>query len=668
MTIRLALYAGLLLVLAIAGYALVLWGLTACAPPSLPGDGLWSLRRAAGEALGLMLRLGSESCFTSDPAGSFALWLGGRIAGVLLIVLAVAVLWELVGRELRRTYFTARGGHVVLAGVAEDVIPLARKEARSGTLFLAPDRPSATDLARARPFAEVASLTRRSVPAALARLGAARARLVAAATPSDLTNIAIADTLLDQANGGSLLVRIEQASVRALSAHRLSLKAEAAGRTLNVVSLTELQTRRGLAASMPGRYTVDGDPRVHIAFCGTGPGLEAAVIQLARQGLGLERERPLFSIVRTGTSDFSAGSMQRLATSDAVEVQWLGVAPGVAGFEAAAAGLLEGAPPLRAIHCIGADPAESEAMAIRWEDVLVSLGQPVPPIIAYTSARRELGRTGMIRTAAAADLAEAYEAARLREERARAVHQKYLDAQRTARGAAFGTAPAEVEWVRLPELYRDENRAVTDQMEDIKLARALMLARPGTEGAVLRDGEVEDLARVAHARWMAARALAGWTYGETRDDKRRRHPDLIPYDALSESARQKDRDEVASLATMAGLAGLVLKREHRLRLAMPRDLDGLPALKTALSPVPKDEVPVIVLSADDDALLPIAETLLTDGVAIELVLSGPPRVEWAEALRRAWRIHVAVGRPAAQAVADRSAGLVAPEVEIHALA
>jgi hypothetical protein len=669
LTVRLALYAGLLIVLALLGYGLVLWGLAACAPPPLPGDELWSFRHAAGDALGLILRLGSESCFTADGTGAFALWLGTRIAGVLLVALALMVLWEIVGRELRRSWFRTTGGHLLIAGTGDEALRLARAEGRfGGSVFLAPDRASAIELARARPFSETTSIAGKSLSFVLHRMGAARAGLVAATSTSDLTNVAIADAVLAAPGGGEVLLRLEQPAVRALSAHRLSTAAEVSGRPFSLVSLTELQTRRGLIAAMPGRYSIDGDPRIHIAFCGTGSGLEAAVVEIARQGLGLESEPPLFSILRTGNFDFSAATLERLMGSGAAEIRLAAASPGAGGFDAAALSLIHQNPPLRAIHCVAADPAEAEALARRCEDLLASLGLPVPPIVAYTIAGRELGSTGMIRVAAAADLAEAHRLARLREERARAVHGKYLETQRAARGALFGSAPAEVEWKDLPELYREENRAVTDQMEDVKLARAFMLARPGSNGAAMTAAEIEDLAQMAHARWLAARALLGWKHGATRDDRQRLHPDILPYDALTEAAKQKDRDEVASLVTMAGLAGLVLKRERRLAITARLDPAALARLRTHLDALPKDEVPVLVLPFDDDALLPLAETMLNQGIAIEAVLPSGPRPSLAAMLRRAWRIHVAIGRSANAALAERTREGITSEGAIHALA
>ena len=52
----------------------------------------------------------------------------------------------------------------------------------------------------------------------------------------------------------------------------------------------------------------------------------------------------------------------------------------------------------------------------------------------------------------------------------------------------------------------------------------------------------ESIAENAHEVWAAGRMKEGWTYGPTRDDKSKQHPDLIAYSELTESEKQYDRD------------------------------------------------------------------------------------------------------------------------------
>jgi ryanodine receptor 2 len=64
----------------------------------------------------------------------------------------------------------------------------------------------------------------------------------------------------------------------------------------------------------------------------------------------------------------------------------------------------------------------------------------------------------------------------------------------------------------------------------------------------------EQLARHAHEVWARERRRLGWTYGPVRDDARRQHPCLVPYDALPESEKQLDRN--AALETLKAMLAL----------------------------------------------------------------------------------------------------------------
>ena len=51
----------------------------------------------------------------------------------------------------------------------------------------------------------------------------------------------------------------------------------------------------------------------------------------------------------------------------------------------------------------------------------------------------------------------------------------------------------------------------------------------------------ELLARNAHDVSARQRLRDGWTWGPQRDDARKQHPALVPYEELSESEREYDR-------------------------------------------------------------------------------------------------------------------------------
>lgn len=52
----------------------------------------------------------------------------------------------------------------------------------------------------------------------------------------------------------------------------------------------------------------------------------------------------------------------------------------------------------------------------------------------------------------------------------------------------------------------------------------------------------EELAKNVHEVWAKTRIEQGWTYGDTRDDLRKQHPCIVPYDELSEDEKEFDRN------------------------------------------------------------------------------------------------------------------------------
>jgi len=53
---------------------------------------------------------------------------------------------------------------------------------------------------------------------------------------------------------------------------------------------------------------------------------------------------------------------------------------------------------------------------------------------------------------------------------------------------------------------------------------------------------VEQMAKNVHEVWAAGRTAEGWTYGEKRDDIKKTHPCLVPYEELPDSEKEYDRN------------------------------------------------------------------------------------------------------------------------------
>ena len=69
----------------------------------------------------------------------------------------------------------------------------------------------------------------------------------------------------------------------------------------------------------------------------------------------------------------------------------------------------------------------------------------------------------------------------------------------------------------------------------------------------------ELLAKNAHDLWAAQRISEGWQYGPKRDDKRKNHPDLVPYERLPES--EKEYDRIAAMETLRAIIALGFRIE-----------------------------------------------------------------------------------------------------------
>lgn len=57
---------------------------------------------------------------------------------------------------------------------------------------------------------------------------------------------------------------------------------------------------------------------------------------------------------------------------------------------------------------------------------------------------------------------------------------------------------------------------------------------------------LEELARNTHDVWAANRIAQGWAYGPVRDDGQKMHPDLVPYESLTEEEKDYDRQTAIS--------------------------------------------------------------------------------------------------------------------------
>ncbi len=131
------------------------------------------------------------------------------------------------------------------------------------------------------------------------------------------------------------------------------------------------------------------------------------------------------------------------------------------------------------------------------------------------------------------------------------VHGCYLTSQ-SAAGVEMGSSPAMRPWSELPEDLRRSNRAVARDFP-AKLSRigCTVAPRSARMGRItLTPDEIEVLAKHEHKRWMAERHHQRWRKGKQRDDRRKIHDDLVPWEELSEESRNNDRDAARNVETI----------------------------------------------------------------------------------------------------------------------
>ena len=148
------------------------------------------------------------------------------------------------------------------------------------------------------------------------------------------------------------------------------------------------------------------------------------------------------------------------------------------------------------------------------------------------------------------------------EDLAIAAHTLYCEEQRRM-GATPEKTPALRPWDELDEDLRDANRAqVTDITRKLALLGYELAATHGLSPSSIHitDEQCDQLSQKEHERWMEERKRQGWTYAPVRDNAKKLHPSLIPYQQLAETEKKKDRDVVRSIPKLIEKAGFRVRK------------------------------------------------------------------------------------------------------------
>lgn len=74
---------------------------------------------------------------------------------------------------------------------------------------------------------------------------------------------------------------------------------------------------------------------------------------------------------------------------------------------------------------------------------------------------------------------------------------------------------------------------------------------------------VEKMSKNVHEVWAETRVRQGWTYGEQRNDEKKTHPCLVPYEDLPDSEKEYDRNTSISTLKLIMKLGFKISRDSK---------------------------------------------------------------------------------------------------------
>jgi len=142
------------------------------------------------------------------------------------------------------------------------------------------------------------------------------------------------------------------------------------------------------------------------------------------------------------------------------------------------------------------------------------------------------------------------------EQLARQIHEDYLKEMRAAGNMEH---PSAFEWEGLSEEFRESNRAQARSISEKLNVVGLAFDRGESAAPTVEefDGEtVLLLAENEHIRWMQEKLANGWIYAPNRDNEKKHHPLLVPYEQLPPEEQQKDINVVNNIIPLLTSVGL----------------------------------------------------------------------------------------------------------------
>ena len=491
----------------------------------------------------IALFAGDTETLDDEPlAVAIARWLALAVTLSAVVTVTLAVLGRSAGGLIVRALYR---GHVVVAGDAPEAARIAAGMAKGGRKTVLLTVADDVEEALARGVRVLPG-----DPASARRLRAAaadRAEVVVVATSDDVTTTHAALVATRAAEGARVIGLLRDPVARAQMQQRIL---GTGGRVVELLSFSEIAAERAV-----GRVPPFADGAAAAAVIGEGPLAEAIAIEVARAAPP-DSPADLHVAGFTATRLRQSGLESRVRLHVSPDLDARAVAARLAGEARAACYLCPPAGIGEAFAITGAAPGASVLMLVdgRSSDVAGAAAATLEEI-----REPRVQALDLIGALSGPDLLDHGAI----EEIARAKHAQYL--RDNAGGRAMGAEPSMLPWDQLGPGLRQDNRDFARGALELLRREGL---RPVPDPSVAGDGEglfsdddIERLARDEHDRWMRDKARGGWTYGPERDNERKIHPLMVPWEDLSEEDRDKDRDPIRDLSGILAAAGLRVERD-----------------------------------------------------------------------------------------------------------
>ncbi len=308
-----------------------------------------------------------------------------------------------------------------------------------------------------------------------------------------------------------------------------------------------------------------GQTRIHALLVGDHDWLEAAMSEIILSACTLTFGKPIFSFICLEPQAFRARLVRRYPEIEAAADLYFYSTRQVDDIEIVSVDMAQvvAPAPLTAVYCLVKEGAHALSTALEFIQQAREVSDFSAPIFTLSGGhggqRLAAGsRLEPMQILAFGDMADLVAASGVLAEQAdvaeREFHRAYLKIADAHNDAAKP-------WDELKEEYRVSNRRAVSHMY-AKLFDAGFDLRTWMEKndvwtqlpslaageALYRDGlELERLAELEHERWIADRRMSGWRYGETRDNRSKRHPDMKPYAQLTNDIQDFDRVLIGKL-------------------------------------------------------------------------------------------------------------------------